>query len=270
MFVLLVALWAQGPTPLAQQRSADSLLDEALFEEAIAAANGEIKRGGLSTPELARRHLLLGQCFAALDQPERATEAFGRALALESSLDLPAQASPKVLEPFVVARRRHAGVAIRLEASTRRAAPGRIPAISARVAGDRLGLASQLRVTSRHASGAWRELSLALPATGAGFELAGGEPPGAVEYFLEALDGDGNRVAALGTRAKPLVVFPEPALAARGDPLRGPADVPFYQRGWFWPSVAGSVALLAGGTVLFARSRTDETKVPFRFQPDVR
>ena len=251
--------------------TAEQLLASSRYDEAAAAANAELRTGKLDAVGVAARYFTLGRAYASIDEVDRAIGSFGRALALDPRLDLPATAPPKVIEPLVTARRLHgSGGALHLEVRTGRSDPGSLPTLLATVVGDPFGLVARVRVQFRVPRGVWRETLLALPATGLTFDLAAmGLGATAVEYHLDGLDAFDNRLAVLATAERPLFVTATPLPPRPEGQGQQPEETPIYRRGWFWPVVAGSVAAVAGGTFL-ALKRGGDDKLPLGVRSEVR
>lgn len=244
----LIVLALLGPA------SAEALFAEARYEDAIVAANREIRAGGLAREALAARQRVLGWSYVAAGQREAALHSFGLAMTLDPAMDLPPDAPPKVLEAFVAARRLHGGVGLRLRALAL-ASAGRSLVLRVGVVGDPLGLVATIRARSRSAGGPWREVRGA-----PGTSIVLGDAARA-EYFVEGLDAHDNVAVTLGDERRPLV-----ALLGSAAPDEAPAVLPWSQRGWFWPAVVGGLVAVAGGTVWALRGGGDD-RVPLQWQP---
>lgn len=248
---------------LLEPASSELAFAQARYEDAIVAANTEIRAGHLSREALCARERVLGWSYVATGQREAALHSFGLAMTLDPAIDLPPEAPPKVLEAFVSARRLHGGVGLRLRVDPVGGAGARSVVLRVAVVGDPLGLVARIRARSREPGGAWREVSSAASAAGTEVDLGHGARRGAVEYVVEALDAHDNVAAALGEDLRPLVALLAPAFADRPA-----AQASWSQRRWFWPVVvAGSLAALAGGTVWALRGGGTEDRVPLQWLP---
>lgn len=259
---LLILLVLQGAAGLP---AVEGLLAESRFDEAIVAGNAFVQGGGKRRDELGRGYLLLGRAYASAGQADQAVTAFVRSLTLVPGIGLPPDAPPKVVDPFMTARRlAGSGAGLRLEATTLRAAPGALPVLAVRVEGDPLGLVTRLKLHARGGASPWTQHTLAVGGAAAEIPLGSvaGPRPGALHYFLEAFDSFGNVIAGVASQDRPLVALPAPLPAA---PSRdAPADEPVYRRAWFWPVLAGGAAALAFGVAApFVFGGADRARVPF-------
>lgn len=247
---------------LLEPAASEALFAQARYEDAIVAANTEIRAGHLSREALALRERVLGWSYVATGQRQAALHSFGLAMTLDPAMDLPPDAPPKVLEAFVAARKLHGGVGLRLRVDAEGGASARALVLRVGVVGDPLGLVARVRARSRTQGGSWREVSSAASAAGVRIDLGHGAHKGAVEYLVEALDVHDNVAAALGDEDRPLLALLAPPLPD-GPPI---ADAPFSQRRWFWPVVVGGLAAVAGGTFLALRGGADD-RVPLQWLP---
>jgi hypothetical protein len=123
------------------------LVQAADFDAAEQAARATLASGTLDRARAARVYLQLGIVGAARHDDESAVFAFGRALALDPALELPAFAGPHVVRPFQRAREEaRAAPAVRIAARIGRGrADGEID-VRVTVGGDRAALARRVRV----------------------------------------------------------------------------------------------------------------------------
>jgi hypothetical protein len=123
------------------------LVQAADFDAAELAARATLASGTLDRSRAARVYLQLGIVGAARHDDESAVFAFGRALALDPALELPAFAGPHVVRPFQRAREEaRAAPAVRIAARIGR---GRVDGeidVRVTVGGDRTALARRVRV----------------------------------------------------------------------------------------------------------------------------
>ncbi len=266
---MLFWLWCLFADPAVLPPSAEALLAESRYDEAVVAAQKEIARGGLDRTGLAVRYLLLGRAHAAGEERELATAAFGKALSIEPTAALPPGSAPKIVEVFALAARLHAGRGgVRLDVGAGRAQPGALPPLRVRAVDDPYQLVARIKLVSRAPRRAWRVDEMALPAAGTEIDLEplreqGRAERAGISYFIEGLDGAGNRVAAVASQDHPLFLLPAPAAPiAPAAPAMEAASL--WSRAWFWAVVGG--ALVLGTSAVFLATRPGD---PTAVSPEV-
>ncbi|MCS6797290.1 MAG: hypothetical protein NZ898_01955 [Myxococcota bacterium] len=188
------------PDPLVAAETAYQQVD---YESVVQHAAAALAAGGRSPAETARIYQLLGLSAAALDEPERAREAFLRMLALTPDVPVDRSLAPQLRSPWLEARGWWAARTDRLGvrvswARARRAI--RIDLV------DPLAMAASVRIRWRGGpDGALNEErfevggALYVPVGDAGRS----EP---IEVIVEVLDEHGNRLFELGSEDAPEVV----------------------------------------------------------------
>jgi hypothetical protein len=187
---------------------------------------------------------LSGRVEAALGDPQAATEAFKRLLALSPKDTLPEGTSPRIKRPFDSAKDYYTTHSpLELEVGTT-AAP---PTITLILVSDPLHMVARLRIVYAIDHGAEHTTELA-----ASDRTTLPLPSGArIDARVTALDDHGNQLVELGA-AEPIVILGE---APR--PVVAPAVVvhpdrrPIYRR--WWPYAAATVAF-GGATAYFGWS----------------
>lgn len=249
--------WADPlPDALARGRKAVAESDYVAARPALIAA---LEGGGRGPEELVEIYRLTGIVAAALGDARAATEAFTRLLALSPKATLPAGTSPKIKRPFDAAARYASGhPALELKLETR----ARPPTITLVRVSDPLGLVATAHVTFAIDGGAEQTRDVAASER---TEIV--LPPGRrIDARVAALDGHGNRLIEIGSKAVPVVLIGEapaaPAVVAKPRPVTVPGQVaaparslPLYRR--WWPYAAVSVAFGGAAAYFGYAARSD-------------
>jgi hypothetical protein len=268
------------------------LVQAADFDAAEQAARATLASGTLDRARAARVYLQLGIVAAARHDDESAVFAFGRALALDAALELPAFAGPHVVRPFQRAREEaRAAPAVRIAARIGR---GRLDGeidVRVTVGGDRTALARRVRVRGgsceevRDVGEGELRLSAVCP------EIL----RACVAFTAGVLDQYGNELwpaigaASLCPPLPPVTVAPVPqsapapattlAVATKADAVRSSAPAPARATpGYVWATgaLAGALAVttsVVGGVALSRRDdyqrRRDDPAVPYDTKVDL-
>jgi hypothetical protein len=238
---------AQGTgDPLAEAEAAYGAVD---FDGALLNAQEALEAGGLTPPQLVRVYELIGISATALEQPDRAREAYVRMLALDPEARLDRTLSPSLRGPFMEARvtadlARQRG-ALRIDLADP-LEMGRTLVVRARVEG------AEDFAESRVAAAETTYV-----------EVAGSAETPRVEFSILVLDEHGNRIINLGNDDVPEVAGRPvgPAGGGLGEGGTVTPGRPLAQRAWFWV-VIGLVAAaavgggVAAGIVLYDQSQT--------------
>ncbi|HUQ01214.1 MAG TPA: hypothetical protein VM261_01910 [Kofleriaceae bacterium] len=196
-------------------------------------------------------HILLweqrGILRAYLDQPEQATAAFDRLLALDPAHLLSYSLSPKATLAFekargVAASRGAPAIELRWPRDQRL---GAVMPIEVETLTDPTGILRSATIYVRaRGETAWRaaDLSLAEPGKLERVRLPGvaGTKPTSLEIYAVASDDAGNEVLTWSSPARP-----------REIPLRYDPPTPWYRTWWVW-AAAGGVVAVGTGIVVYA------------------
>jgi hypothetical protein len=189
------------------------------YDAALAIVETILARGGADPARYVELHLFAGRLAAGLDRTALAQDHFARVLALRPDTTLPAGTSPKITEPFALAKARARPLVVDATVSQ-----GVVTLVATDAFGIVTGLAVHVVADGAHADLVERAATrLVVPA-------------GATVTEVAALDAAGNRVWVGAPR---LALAPTPI---------GPTT---RERVWIarWPTwaVVTGVALAAGG-----------------------
>jgi hypothetical protein len=235
--VVLVLILLEGAARaddcLIKARQAVAASSYTAAHAALAAARSS---GTCGPAESAELYKLSGIVEAALGNPEAATQAFKRLLALSPGATLPAGTSPRIRRPFdAAAAATPAPLEIQVEA-------GRPPGAFTVVVTDPMALVDKVRLRYTIDGGAERTREIA-SAPRAAIALPAGKR---TEVRLIALDAHGNRLV----EREPWVHIHEPAPVVVSRPLPPPprpVQRPIYLR--WWPYAVATIA--AGGATTY-------------------
>lgn len=209
------------------------------YESALDLLERAIDAGDNDRNTLAEIYRLRGEVEAGLGRDEAATESFRYLLALKPEFAFPAGTSPKVLEPYHLARaflNQRGPLRVRFEP-----APGQRPAVDVTVESDPLGMVAGAAAVYRLPDGT-RGAARAVGTSEIHLELTRADEIAVVAWVF---DGHGNRLMSVGTEAAPLWVRTV-AAAGSSAPIvhhRAAGSRPVYARWYTW---AGGAALAAG------------------------
>lgn len=205
------------------------------YPRALRLAQQALQAGDATPDQTWQLHALIGELAAANDLPDLAVESFIKALVLRPSLTLPLDVSPKVFEPFEVAKQKAAGVRLQAVVHSPRSKDGEVRT-RVEVAGDLALLVSSGEVRVLRAGGE----ADAVPLARAGPLTARWQCPAApCPHYVALRDVAGNELLWAGSPAAPL--FTE-----------GPPPAPVAEA-WFKKPVPylGAGAALAAASVYF-------------------
>jgi tetratricopeptide (TPR) repeat protein len=282
--ILGVCLAAQAWAGDAMQRARQAY-DDMEFDAALRAVDQALGDPQAQPPDLVDAYRVRGLSLSALERLDEALEAFRAMLSIDPKAAIAADTSPKLAAPFFQALAMSRDV--KPIALTHAAPPatGRPAALGVELRSDPQGLVKGVRLVHRGPGGGWQRT----PAQAlAGAPRASFPPPTgeAVEYFFEALTGQGGVLARVGGPDKPFA-FRAPAAVAAGPraakppekplekPVNGPAEqkdppravaglgeggrggedeedvaAPWYETWWFWTAVGVVVVGTALGAGL--------------------
>lgn len=219
--------------PLAAAQAAYSEID---FEGTLRYARNALRRGGYGPRQMARIYEFIGMSAAAIEQEELSRDAYTRLLALDPEFQLDEGLSPRFRGPYLEARGFWAARSDGLE----------VQVIFARSRGalridstDPLQMGQILRVLSR-LEGEFEFNEFREPLSPQTYvEIPGSIESPRVEYVVQILDENGNRLFEIGNEDAPEVA---------GRPIGGPeiVDEP-RSRAWLWAVIGvGAAAVVAG------------------------
>jgi hypothetical protein len=226
----------------AQLEEAEAAYLDVDFERTLAASQAAIDSGELGPTELARAYELLGVSAAALGEPEVAQDCFLRMLSIDEDRELDDTVPPRLRGPFMEAR---GTLTARPDRLTVEVVLARAYSALRITLNDPFQMIQGVRVHVRvEGDTEWTEIEedyedevMATFARAASADR--------LEYWLEVLDPNGNRIAVVGSEFVPLVVGrPAPAPVGGGETGGG--------GGGGGPSIAEEPAfwLILGGVVL--------------------
>ncbi len=260
--VLGVCLAAQAWAGDAMQRARQAY-DDMEYDAALRAVELALGDPQAQPPDLVDAYRVRGLSLSALERLDEALEAFRAMLSIDPQAAIAADTSPKLAAPFFQALAMSRDV--KPIALTHAAPPaaGRPAALLVELRSDPQGLVKGVRLAHRAPGGGWQRAP-AQPLAGAprvSFAPPAGE---AVEYFFEALTGQGGVLARIGSPDKPFA-FRAPAAVVAGPRKDKPADrpaerkdppravaglgdgrdgegedevaTPWYETWWFWTAV---------------------------------
>ncbi len=219
VLVLAVAGGTARADELDEVRALEASLE---YEKALVLVDHAIARGGLDAHKLAQLHLEAGKLAAGLDHADAARDHFARALAIDPSVELPAGASPKLVEPFEEARAHTTPLRVQVTRARDQVMVG---------ANDPLQLVASIEVHAVDERGR-EQTSTGRPPFAATLPLR------AREVRVLALDAHGNHLDEQHLAPEPERETPMPATQTR--------ETPWFGRWPVWTAVAG-VAAASGG-----------------------
>lgn len=200
------------------------------YARAFALASEALTRGGAEPDQVEALYRVQGEAAAVLGDEAAAERAFAAMLELSPGAQLPADSSPKLLQPLARARVRLNGAHLTLEARSAMLVEGWVHT-ELTVSGDVLGQVKDVELLPL-----WDG---AAPLRASSWALSWRCPSAPCPHLVRARDAAGNVLATLGTPAAPLSVRPLPAPPP-------PPPEPLWARPL--PYALGGAALaLAGG-----------------------
>jgi hypothetical protein len=214
-FVAAEASAQSGPESLAEAETAYSDVD---FERARASASEAIALGGLSPTELVRAYQLVGVSSSALGDPVSARAAFVQMVSIDPDARLDDTVPPRLRAPFLEARGQVSGRTGRLSAEVQLArAYGAL-----RIAlTDPFELVATVRIHARVEGQVEFTTSEFDPEPEIMARHSGASSADRMEYWLEALDQNGNQLLLVGTEYEPRVIGRVAAAASTTGPSEG-------------------------------------------------
>ena len=239
-------------------RLAQGFMRDGQIADAATTADGLLREPDNGREILAEAYVVRGRAAARLGDALGAEAQFRRALELRPAAEL-TDVTPVETAAFEAARRTMKGGGLRLVQSPLGEVPaGKPSALAVTVDGDSEQMVSTLELGYRRGdAGAFvtnrvpNAAALAIPAAA----LTAGAR---IDYYVRALAPHGGVLAESGTPALPFrlqVAAPPLAVAGGGGAATGEGK-PWYKRWWVW-TIAGGVALAAGGTAAYVGTRGD-------------
>jgi hypothetical protein len=231
---------ARAENPHLSQARAKKLSLE--YESALELLQRARETGENDRETLAEIYRLRGEIEAGLGRGEAATESFQYLLALQPEFSFPAGTSPKVLEPYHLARaflNQRGPLGVRFEPM-----PGERPAVRVTVGTDPLSMVAGAAAHYRLPDGT-RGAARALGTSAMRLELPPAEEIAVIAWVF---DEHGNRLVSVGTDAAPLWVRTPTSNGAEPPVIRdGPRKPqPLHARWYTW--AGGAVLAGAVGT----------------------
>ncbi|HVW28438.1 MAG TPA: hypothetical protein VHC69_23905 [Polyangiaceae bacterium] len=245
--LLGAALVTLAGTALAEDRpvttglaAAEQAYQNVDFDTMHAQATSALAAGGAARDEAARLYVLAGISAAALGQDDEAKQAFVVALAVDPTLKLDRNLSPKIRGPYLEAEGFWGAYTERLGLRAHVAADGGHLLVELADPGR---LAAQVALHVRLVGSTTYEAYTAEPAHTVRFSLPEGARRPGYEYFASVLDAHENVLAELGSDADPEIARSAPmAPAPRGAGTDAP---PTQRRSYLLPAALGGAGLVA-------------------------
>jgi len=237
-----------------------ALYGDLRYDDARFAFERALALEGNGPDDFATIHLYLGLFAGAQDQPEEAFDHFSRALAIDSSLELPSGQPPKITEPFDRARRFWDGATLALEHEPPEGWVAQSPAqLRFSVVDDRLEMVTGARLFVRSEVESPERTYLQEGPGPYAFPLPSEllEEAGTIRYRVELIGADSAVLRVLDDPERlavevappplpPPVIDPPPPIGDAG--LIQPPS-PLYERWWFW-TIIGALVVGATGTIV--------------------
>jgi len=235
---------AQGTDPLVAAEQAYMEVD---FERTAELARAALASGQLTHDRLVRVYELLGVSLAAQGEEEASRDAYVKMLALDPEATVDTNLAPRLRSPFMEARGFWATRSDSLDVDVTLVRARRGLRIQLN---DPLDMAVEIRVLTR-VHGTYEEMDEErLPAAPSHLvEVEGLPEVDQIEYVVQVLDGDGNRILERGTEDVPNVVGREPqpvGAPVEGGAAEGGGGAPT----WLWVAL-GVVAAAGLGVGLY-------------------
>ncbi len=226
-----------------------ALYDDLEFEQAIVVLGEALEQSDLSTEELTEGYRHLALAHLALGQDEKAKEAFRMLLVANPRYELSRTTSQKARDLFDEVKRSlppppEEVKPVRLTQTVSPLAPKKQTPVSISVIVVDPDKRHQRVVVYHRIKGQKKYSRIVAMHTAQGryaATISGAfvEPP-ALEYYVAAVDADGNDLAVEGSAQRPLTLTVE---------KKEKAAAPIYARWWFWGAIgavaATSVAIIA-------------------------
>lgn len=246
--LLLVSFLSFGTTAMAQShlREAEAAYGEIDFERALEEATAALEEGGYDPDDLARIYELIGMAAAANDEEERSRDAYIRLLALTPDAEVDTNLAPRLRSPFMEAKGYWSSRSDVLGVEARFVEARHLLRVELV---DPLEMATDIIVRFRAAGSVEYDEHNNVASASTTIPLP--EVP-QVEYFVEVLDENGNRVALLGNEDEPLVGGEvELTVAGPSDDAAESGGVPL----WVWVGLGVVVAGAAATGLYFGLRR---------------
>jgi len=227
--------------------AAEQAYQEVDFPATRAQAQRALEAGGASSEQTARLHVLLGISAAALGDATEAKAHFVAALALDSTLRLDKNLSPKIRDPYLEAQGYWSAAGERL--AVRATATGDGARLVVRLQ-DAAALVSKVELALGVSGSRERSKFQLEPTTVMNFAVPAKFRERDYEYVLRALDRYGNVLVERGSDADPELVRQSRHVSANAETAHG--------RSYLFPAalaVTGLGALAAGVVFHVQRER---------------
>ncbi len=206
-------------------------------------ATRALAAGGATRDETARLYVLDGISAAALGEDAEAKRAFVAALAIDPSLKLDRNLSPKIRGPYLEAQGYWGAYPERLGLTARVAADGAHLTVDIVDPGH---LLTNVALHVRAAGGSDYAVTSADAAHVVRFALPDDAAHRSYEYFASALDANRNVLAELGSDGDPQLARPAPGQRAVEKAAEAPTPAA-HRRSYLLPAVSGGAGLVALG-----------------------
>ncbi len=212
------------------------------FDATLALAEEALESGRLTPDRVVRVYELIGVAAAASGDEDRARDAYKKMLALQPDSTVDTNLAPRLRAPFMEARGFWSTRSDTFAAEVRlvRQQSGLRVLLT-----DPISMATEIRVLTR-VEGEMTPMheTRVPPSASALIEVPGLPDADRIEYVVQVLDANGNRLFDLGTEDEPNVVGrdPRPIVVGGGD-----RRIPV----WVWAVVGGVIAAAAVGVGLY-------------------
>ncbi len=246
--LLATPAFADAENAGAALAAAEHAYQDVDFPTTRAEAERALEAGQATREQTARLHVLLGISAAALADTEDAKQHFIAALAVDPTLRLDKNLSPKIRDPYLEAQGYWSAAGERL--ALRAAAASDAAHLVIRLH-DPASLVSKLELRIGPVGDRERALFTLEPATVTRFAVPAGLRERDYEYVLRALDRYGNVLSERGSDADPEVV-------QRGAPSSREQDAARAGRSYFLPAALAVVGFGAVATAVVFNVKREE------------
>lgn len=241
LLALALVSFSANATAQSHLREAEAAYGEIEFERVLEEASAALEEGAYGPRDLARIYELIGMAAAANGEEERSRDAYIRLLALRPDAEVDTNLAPRLRSPFMEAKGYWSSRSDVLGVEARFVEARHLLRVELV---DPLGMATDIIVRARAAGSVEYEEHNNVASASVAITVP---DVSQVEYMVEVLDENGNRVAVLGSED-------EPRVAGDATPVvNGTADGGVESGGvpvWVWVGL-GVVVVGAAATGLY-------------------